>query len=134
MSAEALRRRALRLFDCFPACVQGRQVPARAPRTDHPQPSLRRIERQPAAYRKVLNRLIAAQRAVAEQTCGVHAFNVLTREPDGHEVQANAATLLRRYDRIERCPNGIDERIRAKRTHDTGDRMARDTGDEKPDA
>jgi hypothetical protein len=55
-------------LDRLPTLFERRQVPALALPADDPQPTLRRVERQAASDGKRLERLIGAERLVAEKT------------------------------------------------------------------
>src|SRR5439155_9555246 len=63
-------------LDHFPALLERREVPALAVRTHDPQPTLVGIERETAANRKTLERLVAAERALAKDTGGEHRVRV----------------------------------------------------------
>src|ERR1041385_636309 len=59
---------ALGVFDRLPSLLERRQVPAFALSAHDPKPALRRVERQTAPDRKRLERLVGAERLVAEET------------------------------------------------------------------
>src|SRR5581483_4824751 len=58
--------------DRFPALLERREVPPLAVRAHHPQPSLRRVERQPLPDGKRLERLVRAEGFIAEEASGKH--------------------------------------------------------------
>lgn len=62
----------LRLLDRFPSFFEWCEVPALALPADNPKSALRRIESQSLPDRKRLERLVAAERFVAEKTGRVH--------------------------------------------------------------
>ncbi len=66
----------LAFVDRLPAFLERREIPPPAPRADHPQPSLLRVVRQPAADGKRRQKVIRAEVGVAEETGGVHAFTL----------------------------------------------------------
>ena len=63
---------ALALLDRLPALLERREVPPLALPAHDPEPALRRVEREPSPHRKVLDRLVAAECAAAEQAGAVH--------------------------------------------------------------
>src|SRR5262245_38498723 len=62
------------LLDRFPAVFERCQVPAFTLATHHPQPAFTRIERKPVSNRKRLQRLVASEFRVAEETGRVHGL------------------------------------------------------------
>ena len=63
---------ALALLDRLPALLERGEVPALALPAHDPEPALRRVEREPSPDREVLDRLVAAECAAAEQAGAVH--------------------------------------------------------------
>src|SRR5215204_5390667 len=93
---DLIRRRAqprasiqpLGVLDRLPPFLKWRQVPALACRTDDPQTSLRRVERESAADGEMLDRLVGSERTIAEKTRRVHRrddLSLLTGLPPHQE-------------------------------------------------
>ena len=64
-------KRPLALLDRFPPFFERREVPALARAAHDPQSSLRGVERQATADRKVLDRLVGSEAGVTEDAGGV---------------------------------------------------------------
>ena len=65
-------KKAFRFLHRFPPLFERRQIPPAAMGADYPEPALRRVECETPANRKMLQRLIAAERARAEHAGAVH--------------------------------------------------------------
>src|SRR5450759_1867848 len=65
--------RPLALLDGLQALIDGRQIPAFAFPAHHPQASLRGVECEPSPDWKVLDRLVGAERRVAEEARRIHS-------------------------------------------------------------
>src|SRR5256886_982661 len=68
----AVARGARQGLDALQAVVERRQVPAGAPWTDHPQPPLPLVEREPASHPEVRGAAVTVELAVAEGAGPIH--------------------------------------------------------------
>src|SRR5690348_4147251 len=96
----------LAAVDRLPSLLERREVPARAPRADDPEPPLRRIERQPPSYRAGGDVIVGAEVGVAEEAGGVHESMPLVIPSAGcHSERSEESRPAREIPRSARDDN-----------------------------